>query len=178
MKRIKKVFGRFYLNHPKTTSHSIWIVYILAMFYGVSLAISLGSSGSFSVIFSVGMFFFLVLLFLLWFLSRSHVWTKELPEYFISEAEKILEKNEGSQNLESLIAQVKTSKGENGLDELKNWLKLFRDCESLKENLSQLRKNLSQLYEQQDEITTEIDENVGKKSQLQRELYGIADFVK
>ena len=161
MKTIKNAFGRFYLNHPKTVSHSVWIAYILIVFCGVSWAISLVSSGSFSVIFSGGFFFFLVLF---WFLCHSHNWTKELPEYFISEAEKILEsKKIVSPKLESLMEQAKTSKGEDGLNELKNWLKLFEDYKSLKENLPQLQ-------EQQDEITTKISESMEKRNQLRMDL--------
>lgn len=161
MKKIKNALGRFRLNQPTAAFVLAVAAFFSTFFIVICFAIFLVENAIFYASLCGGGILFFSVLFS--FLIRSELWAKELPEYLISEAEKILGSNVVSPKLKSLIAQVKTSKGEDGLNELKNWLELFGDYKSLEENLPQL-------YERQDEVVTEISESISKKNQLRIKL--------
>lgn len=141
MKRIKNAFGRLWLKHQKMVIWFVWISFVLSMLFFSIWFLSLIPVvsdnkfiiGNFSEILykilTFGGFLFFGVLYLLF--AYSKIWVKELPEYAIKEAEKILENPSIRFNLKNLKELIQEAKRTKKTEKLEEWMKDFKEFESI-----------------------------------------------
>lgn len=170
--KLKKSFGRMHLENPKRVSRLTTLSLVLisiCLLYALGLSIfraakpdAVDMTDPGRVILSILILFvpFLVFLKLFALSYNAHLYAEKLPEYWLTEAEDILEKYGNNAPwflvLESLVSKIKLEKTEGNIKSLRDCLEKVKEYESLNKDREDLEKEIKLLKDKQSQLRSKL----------------------